>query len=137
MRLEKSGDKTYNVAFIVFWSLGEMASGFLAMCLPVSPKFFQSLKEITIPSWVPLAGHSLRRSSNDFSGGYLPQFKLPQQLDKPSIFVPMKQGLSPVSRPAGSVSGNLTLNGSPSSSAELEPGNSQILRYVEISTQNE
>lgn len=137
MRLARSGDLTYNAAFVSFWSLGEMASGFLAMCLPVSPKFFQSLKEITIPSWIPIAGHSLRRSSNNISDGYLPQFKLPRHLDKTPIFVPVKKESSPVSRSVGPVSGDLTPNDGHSFFAELEPGNSNIQRCIEISTEYE
>ena len=137
MRLAKSRDTTYNAAFIGFWSLGELASGFLAICLPVSPKFFQSLKENTILSCISIPGPSPRRSSNNFSGGYLPQFELPRKSDKTSIFVPGKQEQSPVSRPVVPVSGDLTPNVVPSSFAELEPGNSHILRCIEISTKYE
>lgn len=137
VRLARSGDFTYNFAFYGFWSLGEMTSGFLAMCLPFSPKFFQSLKEIKIPSWIPIAGHSLRRSSNNTSDRYLPQFKLPRHSDKIPTVVSVKKESSPVSRSVGGVSGDMTLNSDPSFFAELEPGNLHILRCVEISTKYE
>lgn len=137
MRLARSGDLNYNVAFYSVWSLGEMASGFLAICLPVSPKFFQSLKEIKIPSWIPIAGHSLHQSSNNISDGYLPQFKLPRHSDKIPIFVPVKKESTAVSRSVGPVSVDLNPNDGPSFFAELEPGNSHILRCIEISTKYE
>lgn len=115
-----------------------MASGFLAMCLPVSPKFFQSLKEITIPSWVSIPGPSLRRSSKNVTDAYLSQFNLPQQLEKKtSIFVPVKQESSPISRPVVLVSGHLTPIDRSSSFAELEPENSHILRCIESSNKDE
>lgn len=137
MRLAKSGDTTYNVALVGFWSLGEITSGFLAMCLPVSPKFFQSLKEITIPSWISIPGTPLRRSSKSVTDGYLSQFNLPRKLEKTSISVPAIQESSIMSRPVDHVSGDLTPIDCSSSFAEQEPDNSHILRCIEISTKEE
>lgn len=130
----KSGDFNYHAALIGFWSLGEMASGFLAMCLPVSPKFFQSLKQITISSLIPITGSFLRRSSTTATDSYLSQFNLPQKLEKTSTVLPVKQESSPISRPVGPVSGGLTPIGGSFSFAKLERDNPHILRCIEIST---
>ena len=124
MRLARSRDYTYNGYYVSFWCLGEVTSGFLAMCLPVFPRFFQSLKEITIPSWIPISRYSPRPSSKDFSDGYLPRFKLPRNSDIPLISAPVKQVSSPVSRPVGPVSLDLTPKHGPPSFAKLEPGDS-------------
>lgn len=126
VRLAQSGDTTYYVALIALWSLGEMASGFLAMCLPVSPKFFQSLKQITLPSWISITGPFLGRSTKTGADGYLSKFYLPQQLEKATTCVPVKRASSSISRPVGS-----------SSCAEMEPDDSHSLRCIEIPTKDE
>lgn len=114
-----------------------MASGFLAMCLPVSPRFFQSLKQITIPSWISISGPFLGRSSKSVTDGYLSKFNLPRQLENTSTLLPVKQASPPTSRPIGPVSGDFTPIDGSSSFAELEPDNSRIVRYIEISTKDE
>lgn len=43
--LSHSSDVTYYTSVMGLWTIPEMASGILALCLPVSPRFFQSLKE--------------------------------------------------------------------------------------------
>lgn len=43
-KLADGKDVTYHLGIMGLWTLPEMTSGFLAMCLPVSPKFFQALK---------------------------------------------------------------------------------------------
>ena len=45
VNIRNSEDKTYWLFKSGLWNLSEIASGILAMCLPVSHKFFRSLKE--------------------------------------------------------------------------------------------
>lgn len=49
IKLARSKDITYYNSIMGVWTLPEIASGILAMCLPVSPKFFRSLKDS--PLW--------------------------------------------------------------------------------------
>lgn len=59
---------TYYVSVIGLWTILEIASGFLAVCLPVSPRFFCSLKDSMIVSRLGASLHSLLyRSKNDAS----------------------------------------------------------------------
>lgn len=131
VRLAKSEDVTYNVGLLGLWSLPEMASGFLAMCLTVSPRFFQSLKHITIPPWISNSRPRLGQSSK--TAGYLAQFKSPTRLPKISSLSRAKQASPPTKRSVGLMSGEPAPTDG-SSSPKLEPGNSHILRCVEIST---
>lgn len=48
IKLARSKDVTYYISIMGMWTLPEIASGILAMCLPVSPKFFRSLKDSTL-----------------------------------------------------------------------------------------
>jgi hypothetical protein len=43
IRLAETGDVTYNVVMMGFWTYGEMASAILCCCLPVLPKLFQKI----------------------------------------------------------------------------------------------
>lgn len=45
VQLARSNDVTYHVGLMVLWTVPEVASGILAMCLPVSPKFFRHIKD--------------------------------------------------------------------------------------------
>lgn len=131
VRLAKSEDFTYNVGLLGLWSLPEMASGFIALCLTVSPRFCQSLKHITIPSLYSISRPRLGRTSK--TAGYLSQVNSPSRFPKRSSLPRAKQ-VSP--RSIALTSGDPTpIDGS--SSTKLEPGNSHILRCIEISTTNE
>lgn len=44
IKLADGKDFTYRLSIMSLWTIPEMTSGLLAMCLPVSPKFFQALK---------------------------------------------------------------------------------------------
>ena len=130
VQFSKSGDFTYYVAFIGFWSLGEMASGFLVMCLPVSPRFCQSLKQIRIPSRITIPRIFHCRSSNP--DGYLSQFNL--RLARRFTLIPAVKASPPATSSVSLVSGNLA---PADGSSSFTPGNTHILRYVEISSTNE
>lgn len=131
IRLSKSEDITYHVGILGLWSLPEMASGLLAICLTVSPRFFQSLKYTTIPSWISISRPRLGRSSK--TAGYLAQFQSPIHLPKRSSLLRAKQASLPRNRSVGLTSGKAApADGYPL--PKLEPGNSHILRCVEIST---
>lgn len=41
VRLAQSGDISYNLALMGFWSYAELSVGIVCACLPVSPRFFQ------------------------------------------------------------------------------------------------
>jgi hypothetical protein len=43
-----SKDITYDENIMALWAISEMACGILAMCLPVSPKFFRSFKDSSL-----------------------------------------------------------------------------------------
>lgn len=124
-----------HIALNGFWALGEMASGFLAMCLPVSPRFFQSLKQIRIPSWISISGSFFGRSPK--IDGYLSQFNSPRHLAKRSTLFPAKKSLPPLMSSAGLVSSDLTPTNASSSFTKQESNNSHILCYTEISITNE
>lgn len=136
VRLAKSDDLTYHVGLLGLWSLPEMASGFLAMCLPVSPRFCQSLKKVEIPSFISISRPCLSRFSK--SDGYLTQSNSPSGLPKKPTLLPEKEASPPPRRRSASlVSGQPALIDGSSSYTKLEPGNSHILRCIEISTTNE
>ena len=131
VQLFKSEDITYNVGLLGLWSLPEMASGFLAICLTVSPRFFQSLKHITVPSWISISGPRLGRASKTAS--YLAQFKSPTRLPKGSSLSRAKQATPPTKRAVCLMVGEPAPTDG-SSLPKIEPGSSHILRCVEIST---
>ncbi|KAL8792454.1 MAG: hypothetical protein Q9195_004910 [Heterodermia aff. obscurata] len=43
VRLAQSGDISYNLALMGFWTYAELSVGILCACLPVSPRFFQTV----------------------------------------------------------------------------------------------
>lgn len=131
VRLSNSKDVTYNVALLGLWSLPEMASGFLAICLTVSPRFFQSLKHVARPSLISIPRPRLGRSSKNAK--YLSQFSSPTRLQNLSR---AKQTSPPTKRSVGLMSGDPAPIDD-SSLSKLEPGSSHILRCIEISTTNE
>lgn len=134
VRLSKSRDVTYNVGLLGLWSLPEMASGFLAICLTVSPRFFQSLKHVALPSWIVISRPRFGRSSK--TANYLSQYNSPTRLPRIPSLSRAKQASPPTKRSAGLMSGDpAPIDGS--SLSKLEPGSSHILRCIEISTTNE
>lgn len=54
IKLSQSDDFTYYVNIVGLWSYAEVASAILAMCLPVSPKFFHHFKEDSSRLWYGL-----------------------------------------------------------------------------------
>lgn len=134
VRLSKSRDITYNVGLLGLWSLPEMTSGFLAICLTVSPRFFQSLKHVARPSWISISRPRLDRSLR--TANHLSQFNSPTRVPKISTLSRAKQASPSTKRSAGLMSGDPAPIGGPSLS-KLEPGSSHILRCIEISTTNE
>lgn len=64
IELSHSKDFTYYTSVQALWSLPEMTLGLLAMCLPVSPKFFQSVKDSSF--WSSL-GSSLHFFSRPYT----------------------------------------------------------------------
>lgn len=45
IRLKNSGDVTYNIALMGFWTYAELATGIICGCLPTLPKFFNLLSQ--------------------------------------------------------------------------------------------
>ena len=43
VRLAQSGDVSYNLALMGFWTYAELSVGIVCACLPVSPRFFQTV----------------------------------------------------------------------------------------------
>lgn len=43
IRLKNSGDVTYNIALMGFWTYAELSTGIVCGCLPILPKFFNLL----------------------------------------------------------------------------------------------
>ena len=43
MRLAQTGDVSYNLALMGFWTFAELSAGIVCACLPVLPKFFQTI----------------------------------------------------------------------------------------------
>lgn len=66
-KLADSEDNTYRFSIMSLWTLPEMTSGLLAMCLPVSPKFYQALK--TSKLGTSLQSLTRRKSKADLSLG--------------------------------------------------------------------
>ena len=55
-------DVTYLAGILYLWAIAEMTCGILAMCLPISPKFFKRLQAAKFWSSLRTSLHSLTRS---------------------------------------------------------------------------
>lgn len=55
-------DFTYLAGIQGLWAIAELTCGILAMCLPMSPKFFRSLQDSKMWSGFRLSLHSITRS---------------------------------------------------------------------------
>lgn len=119
-QLSTSEDVNYYVGLMGLWTLPEMASAFLAMCLPVFPKFFRSLKRPYSFSWITIAQRYLFRSPGTASNKpSLDNLVLPTYQPKKSALWPTKQD-SPVYIPT-----------------RFETGNLHIMRSTQIPTINQ
>jgi hypothetical protein len=67
IELSQSSDITYYTSLMGLLTLPEMASGIVIVCLPVSPKFFQSFKEIKFFSSMGASWRSILRVSGSRS----------------------------------------------------------------------
>lgn len=67
VELFRSSDITYYTSLMGLLTLPEMASGILIVCLPVSPKFFQSFKETEFFSSIRAPWRSILRVSGPSS----------------------------------------------------------------------
>lgn len=59
-------DFTYLAGLLNLWAVAETTCGILAMCLPISPKFFRSLQDAQL--WSVLRGFSFSRSKLGSTG---------------------------------------------------------------------
>lgn len=58
VRLQQTGDVSYNIAPMGFWTYAELSMGIVCGCLPTSPKFFQAIGQKL--SSLTKSGSSLR-----------------------------------------------------------------------------
>ncbi|KAL8724487.1 MAG: hypothetical protein Q9166_007921 [cf. Caloplaca sp. 2 TL-2023] len=58
IRLGQTGDITWNIALMGFWTYAELSVGVVCGCLPLSPKFFHTVKQKV--STIVSSGSSLR-----------------------------------------------------------------------------
>lgn len=135
VELSTTKDVNYYVGLMGLWTLPEMASAFLAMCLPVFPRFFQSLKSPYSFSWTRISQRYHLRSSR--TAGYQPSpdhIVSPTYQPKKSTLWPTKQD-SPVYIPTISMVGSSAIDqGSEVNSSKFEIGNLHIMRSIQIST---
>lgn len=138
VKLSTTKDVNYYVGLMGLWTIPEMASGFLAMCLPVFPRFFQSLKRPYSFSWTTIWQRYHLRSSR--TAGYQPS---PDHLvsrsyqPKKSTLWPSKQD-SPVYIPTISMVASGAIDqGSEVNSSKFETGNLHIMRSIHISTSDD
>lgn len=138
IRLHKTQDTTYYVALMGLMDVPEIASAFLALSLPVFPKFFQYLNSFHPFSWISISQrHRLGsfktaryRSSPD-------QFLLPINQPKKSILWPAEQN-SPAYLPTTSLIGTRARDQVPVNNvSKLETGNFHIKRPIQIYTTNQ
>ncbi len=66
LQLVRSQDVTYLAGLMNMWAIAEATCGILAMCLPVSPKFFSSLQHA--PLWSALRVFSFSQSKTRSTG---------------------------------------------------------------------
>lgn len=59
-------DQTYLQGKLQLWAVVEATCGILAVCLPISPKFFRSLHDSEL--WSVLRGFSFSRSKTELAG---------------------------------------------------------------------
>lgn len=116
----------------------EIASAFLALSLPVFPKFLQYLNSFHSFSWISI---SQRHRLGFFKRvHYQPspdQFLLPNNQPKKSILWPTKQS-SPVYLPTTSLVGTSARDQVPVNNvSKLETGNFHIKRPIQIYTTNQ
>lgn len=138
VKLSTSKDNIYYGCLMALWALPEMAPAFLAMCLPVFPKFFQSLKRPHSFSWITIPQRYLFRSSG--TAGYQPSpdhLVSPTNRPRKSTLWPTKQD-SPVYIPTTSLIGtNASDQGPEVNSSKFETGNLHIMRSIQFSTTNQ
>lgn len=60
-----SKDVSYLAGIINLWAIAEATCGILAMCLPISPKFFKSLQDAKLWSTLRISLHSFMKSRNE------------------------------------------------------------------------
>lgn len=65
IKILHTDDGTYSMFMIGLFSLFEIAFGFLAACLPVTPKFFESFRNLHIWSSLNSSFHSIIHSKTD------------------------------------------------------------------------
>lgn len=132
VRLFNSEDVTYFVALMGLWTLPEMALAFLAMCLPVFPRFFQSLKSLHSYSWISISQRYLFRS-----------FKTSSYQPSPDHFVlptnqPKKSTLWPGKHDSSVYIGTGASNQVPvDNCSKSKTGNLQIMRSIQIHATNQ
>ena len=66
VRTTKVEDHTYLIGLLNLWAIVEATCGILAMCLPISPKFFRNLQDAQL--WSALRVFSLSRSKTGSMG---------------------------------------------------------------------
>lgn len=66
IRLKNSGDVTYGIALMGFWTYAELSTGIICGCLPTLPKFFNLLGQKMSPYTISL-GALLRSSKSSWS----------------------------------------------------------------------
>jgi hypothetical protein len=130
------------------WTIPEMASGFLAVCLPVSPKFFRSLKESTIISRLEASLRSLLHpsrnedtfpSENKSSGNEAAKlWKGPSNTEAKSnkyIILGEPHEMVPTPRKGGAE--NNLQDEHLTKSSQVQQANNQIFRTIQIATSND
>ena len=127
-KLADGKDVTYRLSIMSLWTIPEMTSGLLAMCLPVSPKFFQALKT----SKLRTSFRSLirRKSKGDLSLGVQP-------IERKTAEIPAKARSRKhrVLRDEVSASNNDSSEQNlPGEHAMREPSTNQIVRTIQIET---
>lgn len=134
VKLLKTDDLTYYIALCALWTLPEMASAFLAVSLPVFPKFFRNLSGLHPFSWITISERYLFRSSKTAHFQPLPNnFVLPTNQPKKSIVLPAKQD-SPVYKPTVSLIGTSASDQDPvDNSSKLKTGNSRYQIWPKMS----